>query len=452
MAEEATSRGRAESFGGFDGRAPASYLPYLGGMASVPARFAPRVLTAALALGGAVILALPSHVSWPGVRAMAPWAVEPTLVIADVAAWGGLLLASVLVLRRPRFSGTVALALALVLTTSVWGVVTLDADVVPLAPSRLSTLGISLLILAAAAAARFWSLFPRPLTAEDVGRFHPYTAREAWTSRTATKGLDSIFARLGLLRRVAEARGAAGERNRIEAWVDRARAGLLVRLPALAWPVGILLAGGVLILELAGVASAGVRFFGHLSAILMGSVAMIALVVRYGVAEETEWRRLLWIAEGFMSACALASFVPLLAIFLLAAGAPDAFYGALPLGYALGALVLIVCLAIAAFWDGVFDPALALRGTALYGLVVVAGVFVFTAVEETASAVLTTWLGLSDQLGTWLGAGTVALLLAPLQRRLDRVVRAWLPQPESARGGREGVGGAESPAGPSGRA
>lgn len=132
-------------------------------------------------------------------------------------------------------------------------------------------------------------------------------------------------------------------------------------------------------------------------------------------------RRAYWVLEGFVAGTfvlAVGSVVKLVLMLEHLQTTVDWYGLAIVASWA----TLLVCVAIAMFFAGALDAGLAIRRTAVVGLVGILMVFVFTAVESLVGEHLQAWIGLSDRVGAMLTGGVVALTIGPIERRVSRMV------------------------------
>jgi hypothetical protein len=150
----------------------------------------------------------------------------------------------------------------------------------------------------------------------------------------------------------------------------------------------------------------------------------------YRSADAEGRRRLLWLAQGMVAFAMVAALQ--VALVVLTRVTPLRIpLAAWEYWLRLAALVAgLAFLAVAVFYRGALDPALVLRRTAVYGIVGLGLVFVFTAVEDLTSSWLAERLGLGETAGSWLAGGVVALIVGSLHDALGRRMRSG-----SARGG-----------------
>lgn len=174
------------------------------------------------------------------------------------------------------------------------------------------------------------------------------------------------------------------------------------------------------------------------TAILLG---LSNLGVGHAYSGGEQRRRILWLVAGYTVAVFL--FVAMAGLMLAATAAASPALWSLTNGMAfvvwpLTILVVMVCYLVSIFFRGAFDPSLVLRGTTIYGGLVVGLTFLFAGVESVVESQLTERFGLPEGVGTWVGAGAVALALEPLRRWLDGTVRRLAPVGVAEEGGEPG--------------
>lgn len=153
----------------------------------------------------------------------------------------------------------------------------------------------------------------------------------------------------------------------------------------------------------------------------------------YAVAEPHLRRRALWVVQGFAAGLVLIVFtmfgVPALAGAL--DGEAAEFVRSFPF-YSFTTPIFVVCLAMAAFYDGGIDPALTIRRTAVYGALGMLAAFLFPVIEGAAQSAVIERLGLPDVASTWLGGATLTFLFGAVKSRAEelgtRVLGPLLPE------------------------
>jgi hypothetical protein len=278
----------------------------------------------------------------------------------------------------------------------------------------LSTLGVSIgaqvmlqsagAWLAVACFVRFAALFPRPVTLETI--------RESDAIKARRKGKEA---------------GAS--------WFRPA----FLR-PALVWGGAAAGAGFGLAARLTG--QVGVD---AVSTILMAVWLVAGLGLMrgsYRVADPAGRRQMLWAVQGFYAAAWVsvlaaipASVISARAGFAYGAGSSKDMvipYAAVAIQSIAGIVsigLVVLGLGVALLYDGALDPALALKRTTVYGIVAVSGALLFGIVENVASSVLASALGLSEGMGAAVAGAAVALAFNPLRGWITRAVERRVGAP-----------------------
>jgi hypothetical protein len=163
-------------------------------------------------------------------------------------------------------------------------------------------------------------------------------------------------------------------------------------------------------------------------AMLLASMAVSAANLRagYRVADAEGRRRIFWVLEGFLLATTIALVASALKLVQDATGyvAPVRFWYGLSMMAAFAAL--LACLAVAMFYAGAVDPALAIRRTAVAGLVGLAMVVLFATLEQALQGWLGERLGLSARAGGIVTGVGVGLAFEPLRTRTAALVERVL--------------------------
>lgn len=170
------------------------------------------------------------------------------------------------------------------------------------------------------------------------------------------------------------------------------------------------------------------------AAILLALVVAVSnMRINYRNASAEGKRRIFWVVEGFLGAVGLVVIASLVKVVQMVGGRESGPW--YPLSMLAAFIILIVCLTIAMFFSGALDPALAIKRTAVYGLLGITLVFVFVAVENTVQDYLKAWLHLSDSASGVIVGGVVALSAEPIKERLsavaERVLGRWGIAPAS---------------------
>ena len=145
----------------------------------------------------------------------------------------------------------------------------------------------------------------------------------------------------------------------------------------------------------------------------------------YRVADEAGRRRVFWLLEGLLAGASIlviASAVKALQLLTYTRpGALNWYAGAIYLSI----LVILAGIAVAMFFSGALDPALAIRRTAVFGLVGITMVFIFAGVENAMQNLVAERLGMSDHLSGLISGGLVALTFDRIKERFNRLVERW---------------------------
>ncbi|HZG44321.1 MAG TPA: hypothetical protein VEY93_15330 [Longimicrobium sp.] len=176
-------------------------------------------------------------------------------------------------------------------------------------------------------------------------------------------------------------------------------------------------------------------------AALLAAVALSAANLRtnYRQADAAGRRQVFWVLEGFLFATAVAVLASALKLLQNATGYQAAqvhWYAFALLAAFLG---LLACLAIALFGAGALDPSLALRRTAVSGVLGLLAVVLFAVSEQVMQEWLGARLGLSARTNGIVTGVALGLAFEPLRTRTSALVERQL-----ARFGAE----AEAPATP----
>lgn len=341
--------------------------------------------------------------------------VPPAVIYAQylIAAASGLL-ALLLVWTSLDLSGVAALTVHLA-TLSLNHALMIDASGSPGPLHR----GVFALTagLAVAAFVRFTSSFPRELTSTDLKRAKdelPFAAVR-WSLQAAASRRPSAIARVwrALQARVISAPRAvwlAGLAYGIFIYWMHARFGSrysLVMFRLGEWPARMAWALHILV---------------YMTAIFIG---LSNLRVNYAYSAREEQRRILWLTQGYISALFIFIIVATSSLVAVAVGSPAVWRIAnwtAFVGWPVAVLTVLGCFFISVFFSGLFDPALVLRRTSLYALLVVLLTFLFTGIESLAESQLTDRFGLPEGFGTWIGGGAVALALGPIHEWLKGLI------------------------------
>jgi hypothetical protein len=163
-------------------------------------------------------------------------------------------------------------------------------------------------------------------------------------------------------------------------------------------------------------------------AMLVASLALSATNLRAGHrgADAEGRRRIYWVLEGFLLATAIAVVASALKLLQDVTGYTPPLRFWYPLAIVAAFTALLACLAIAMFYAGAVDPALAIRRTAVAGLVGLAMVVLFAALEQALQGWLGARLGLSDRAGGIMTGVMVGFAFEPVRARTAAFVERVL--------------------------
>lgn len=302
-------------------------------------------------------------------------------------------------------------------------------------------------IFALAALVRFSFLFPRPLTAENLRRASGAegTARRVWFQWMARR----VLQRRGASKLAARVRSIASREIRFfdglhekllsprVLWSSAAIASVItVVIARLFAEMRMSLPGGRWIL-LGDIGLNIGEIFRTLlktlyAILILGGIflAVRNLRIGYVISTDAERRRIFWVVEGFLLSAVVVVIFSTLGFL---GWATDLTVDPFDLGYPLGILrlfgaylshlILLACLAIALFYKGAMDPAVVIRGTAVYGALGVTLVFLFGGVESLMSNLVAKGLGLPEALAPLIGGGAVAVAFGPVRERLRKIAK-----------------------------
>lgn len=163
-------------------------------------------------------------------------------------------------------------------------------------------------------------------------------------------------------------------------------------------------------------------------AALLAAVTLSAANLRtnYRQADAAGRRQVFWVLEGFLFATAVAVLASALKLAQNATG----YQAGQPHWYALALVAaflgLLACLAIALFGSGALDPSLALRRTAVSGVLGLLAVVLFAVSEQVMQEWLGARLGLSARTGGIVTGVALGLAFEPLRTRTSAFVERQL--------------------------
>ncbi|MEX0900777.1 MAG: hypothetical protein WD081_08840 [Gammaproteobacteria bacterium] len=102
------------------------------------------------------------------------------------------------------------------------------------------------------------------------------------------------------------------------------------------------------------------------------------------------------------------------------------FLGLTSFGMAIASLAFVVCLILALFSGGAFDPRLIIRGTVFVGLLSVTLAFMFAVVEEFVTSQISARFDLPESTGLVVSTAIAAAVFGPLWRSVNRWVTRQL--------------------------
>jgi hypothetical protein len=321
--------------------------------------------------------------------------------------------------------------------------------------------GAAAAVLAFAGLARFAALYPRPFRPPEAGSIEAIlrSERGRLPLERGTRGVGRELSRRvpewsrRIIERVRSMRArlaaAAPRLFRPVPTLESTRDRVVGTLASRAWPFGLAVAAAAVLKTLGTgpVLDVILHTLVLLSVFVLLGVAWALLRVSYATGDETDRRKVLWIAEGFT----LLIFVPALTSWgMLAMGAFGSgdylvlWLQLFHLGSAVGSFLLVICLAIAVFGAGALDPAKTLRGTVAYGALGMVLTLVFAGMEEVASDYLVAWVGLPGDTAVWLSTGVTAVVFGALHRRFEHAASGLFREDGPGRATDEGPPSAET--------
>ncbi len=259
-------------------------------------------------------------------------------------------------------------------------------------------------VLAAAAFARFSSLFPTPLTADRL----PPVRRLVLLRRLRGALLNAWVLWPAVLALLVIAQIAPGLTHRALGIAPGAE------------PVG----AQIPILSVATLGLSAVNYVViPLLAILFGARN---LVTSYRLADAPLKRRMLWVVAGSVAAASFMFAAIGIAIGTALVDVPSAAMGVAVILLMLAPLVFVAGATVAILSAGAIDPALAVQRSTVYGLLGALGIIAFAALENALSAAVEERLGLPGFVGAMAAGGIVALVLLPFRGPIARAVSSRL--------------------------
>jgi hypothetical protein len=210
-----------------------------------------------------------------------------------------------------------------------------------------------------------------------------------------------------------------------------------------AWPVGgsvsavLILAWAIGGENLMGIALTFMWFFTNLP--LMAALLLLPRIHRKG--DEKTRRQMQWVVLGVTWGLII---LPIVAIYgtllpwmVFPGSGTQAWMDAGGLtgtGLALGGIIFALCLAVALFKDGLFDPRFVLGRSVVYGGLGLLLLFLFAVLEEVLQSVVLERLSEGSGLSGWIAGAAAALAFGPLRARMERFMNSWLGDAPGAAG------------------
>jgi class 3 adenylate cyclase len=161
----------------------------------------------------------------------------------------------------------------------------------------------------------------------------------------------------------------------------------------------------------------------------VGGISLLFLGSGYVRSDEQERQRILWVILGIVLAVGLASTWTVFDYFATLWGFEPfrSFYvNTRDFVVPVAAFVLLTGFAVGVLASGAFDVRPLVDKTVLYGLLGVALLFGFGAIEFTLSEVVMTRVGAPSGASSWLAGGVVAIAFGPLRKSFKKRVDGWL--------------------------
>lgn len=378
--------------------------------------------------------------SWPELS----WARTASILVLNISALGAAGF-SILLVRRPD-PGAGSLAVLVALMGLAIGLATVDqswvAGLVENGAQGLRALLWATVLLGIGAWVRFSATFPVLLNEEDLYRV---ARREAslevgWDFPTATEAYRKAGA--AWRRRFPRVSNALRTIRAPLIWLDeklqavaskpatedkaRGAAKQLMTISRRIWWI----VGAVAVASFA-LTWRGVGWAEGVSFVAIGPFFVVSTILfgaGFALVDQQRRDSALWVYQGLSLGLIMCTAVPgTIAVMVWVVGLDLWYLGIAMLVAAAGPLVLVSCLAIAVFWEGVLDPRLAIRRTTVYGTLGVLFIILFAVVESLVSEFVEARLGLPNMAGAATSGALVAAIVLPLRGRFSRAVNRLIP-------------------------
>ncbi|MGD8319696.1 MAG: hypothetical protein PVJ02_04565, partial [Gemmatimonadota bacterium] len=87
------------------------------------------------------------------------------------------------------------------------------------------------------------------------------------------------------------------------------------------------------------------------------------------------------------------------------------------------AAINLTGVALAIFYHGALDLRPVINKTTAYSLMFITLTVLFAGVEEAVQSLLTARLGIANGIGSWIGAGVVAVAFGPIHSKIDTTLK-----------------------------
>lgn len=378
--------------------------------------------------------------------------------IADAAAILALGLVALLMVRPDVHRGAIPLAICLCSAVTAWGVGSAN-DIPGFNALTVVAVVVAAILFAAAGLLRFLTLFPHSLNTEELADGLA-SLRWGWRDiRTASSVSDPIAARFAkmeaLERKITRNvwlplvgksiyRRQASLTAKLKRWVRRLEAvgadrhnqsaAQQVQKP---WSIAFLL---TLLIVLAVLITPPPSEMDHISSVfgiaavlgvsfgLLLPAPVVALTVArigYLRADAEMKHRSLWVMEALLIAMAIF-VIGMMADYVGHFLWDTRLFAVTALGAAIAGLAFVVCLILALFSGGAFDPRLMIRGTVFVGLLSIVLAFIFAVVENFVTNQIGARFNLPESTGMIVSAAIAAAVFGPLWKSANRWVSRQL--------------------------